>query len=145
MNCEQNVVILKIKRRLCRSLFSSNSFILCRLIRLHLFSHKAIKHRNAGKEKLFTHTIRYKTRILVVGFIRRYMETYVRSASRPISQTNTLSSPSVINKKWIDQMLIIKDQYSIFMFDVTRELSKYNPVKGKYLQVLQFICTFAKS
>ena len=73
------------------------------------------------------------------------METYVRSASRPISQTNTLSSPSVINKKWIDQMLIIKGQYSIFMFDVTRELSKYNPVKGKYLQVLQFICTFAKS
>ena len=73
------------------------------------------------------------------------METYVRSASRPISQTNTLSSPSVINKKWIDQMLIIKDQYSIFMFDVTRELSKYNPIKGKYLQVLQFICTFAKS
>ena len=42
-------------------------------------------------------------------------------------------------------MLIIKDQHSIFMFDVTRELSKYNPVKGKYLQVLQFICTFAKS
>ena len=130
---------------MCRSLFSSNSFILCRLIRLHLFSHKAIKHRNVGKEKLFTHTIRYRTRILVVGFIRRCMETYVRSASRPISQTNTLSSPSVINKKWIDQMLIIKDQYSIFMFDITRELSKYNPIKGKYLQVLQFICTFAKS
>ena len=63
MNCEQNVVILKIKRRLCRSLFSSNSFILCRLIRLHLFSHKAIRHRNAGKEKLFTHTIRYRTNI----------------------------------------------------------------------------------
>ena len=38
-------------QEVCRILFSSNSFILCRLIRLHLFSHKAIKHRNAGKEK----------------------------------------------------------------------------------------------
>ena len=42
-------------------------------------------------------------------------------------------------------MLIKNSRDSIFMFDVTRELSKYNPVKGKYLQVLQFICTFAKS
>ena len=57
-------------QEVCRSLFSSNSFILCRLIRLHLFSHKAIKHRNAGKEKLFTHTIRYRTEIpfLLVKF-----------------------------------------------------------------------------
>ena len=52
----------KNKQEVCRSLFSSNSFILCRLIRLHLFSHKAIKHRNAGKEKQFTHTIRYRTK-----------------------------------------------------------------------------------
>ena len=41
----------KNKQEVCRSLFSSNFFILCRLICLHLFSHKVIKHRNAGKEK----------------------------------------------------------------------------------------------
>ena len=63
-------------QEVCRSLFSSNSFILCRLIRLHLFSHKAIKHRNAGKEKLFTHTIRYRT--------KKSHNSYTRAMGFPI-------------------------------------------------------------
>ena len=63
-------------QEVCRSLFSPNSFILCRLIRLHLFSHKAIKYRNAGKEKLFTHTIRYRT--------KKSHNSYTRAMGFPI-------------------------------------------------------------
>ena len=64
-------------------MFSTNSFILCRAIRLHLFSHKAIKHRNAGKEKLFTHTKRYRAEIRPECFKNSCFLTFLDFLSIP--------------------------------------------------------------
>ena len=59
MNCEQNVLILRINKRCVEACLAQTPLY---FVEQFVFICSAIKHRNTGKEKLFTHTKRYRAR-----------------------------------------------------------------------------------
>ena len=62
MNCEQNLVILRISKRCVEACLAQTPLY---FVEQFVFICSAIKHRNTGKEKLFTHTKRYRAYIIV--------------------------------------------------------------------------------
>ena len=61
MNCEQNVLILRINKRCVEACLAQTPLY---FVEQFVFICSAIKHRNTGKEKLFTHTKRYRALII---------------------------------------------------------------------------------
>ena len=61
MNCEQNVLILRINKRCVEACLAQTPLY---FVEQFVYICSAIKHRNTGKEKLFTHTKRYRALII---------------------------------------------------------------------------------